>query len=121
MNVEIPVLITLLSRLGRRVRRPLWAFSNEVFPAQIKDGKLIATSTFGTRLACVLEHVAAESPPTALVVTDGYIEEIAPSLLHRTAATKLHVIVTRSGDSSALRQAGISYTQLGRFPNDSSE
>ncbi len=121
MYDEMPVLITLLSRLGRRVRRPLWAFSNEVFPARIKDGKLIAPSTGGTRLACVLEHVAAECPPTALVVTDGYIEEIAPSLLHRTAATKLHAIVTRSGDSSVLRQAGISYTQLGRFPNDSSE
>ena len=43
----------------------------------------------------VLEHLAVNCPPTALVVTDGYIEALAPAQVAATAGTRLHIIVTR--------------------------
>src|SRR3954451_14302696 len=43
-----------------------------------KDGKLVASTTGGTSMACVLEHVADTRPPSAIVVTDCYIEQLRP-------------------------------------------
>jgi len=116
MNAEMPLVIALLQRLRGQVRRPLWAFSDRVVPAQIQKGKLLAETTGGTSMACVLEHLAETRPPTALVVTDGYIEALSRSLVRGAAATKLHALVTRDGNANALRRAGIPYTQLGRLP-----
>ena len=116
MNAEMPLVITLLQRLRGYVRRPLWAFSDVVAPARIQDGKLLANTTGGTSMACVLEHLAVNCPPTALVVTDGYIERLPKELVRSAGATQLHALVTRDGNASELRRAGIPYTQLGRLP-----
>lgn len=116
MNAEMPLVITLLQRLRGYVRRPLWAFSDVVAPARIRDGKLLANTTGGTSMACVLEHLAVNCPPTALVVTDGYIERLPKELVRSAGATQLHALVTRDGNASELRRAGIPYTQLGRLP-----
>jgi hypothetical protein len=117
MCAEMPLIVALLGRLGRHIRRPFWAFSDVVATAVIDRGQLKAETTGGTSLACVLEHVARTRPRAAVVVTDGYLEEIAPAAVAATSATRLHVIVTRDGDPSRLRRAGIPYTQLERLPS----
>ena len=63
-------------------------------------------------MACVLEHIAETRPASAVVVTDGYIEQVDRNLLTRTVATKIHAIVTRDGSPAALRRIGMPYTQL---------
>lgn len=118
MNVEMPALIALLARLSAHIRRPFWAFSDEVAPARIKDGKLVTSSTGGTSMACVLRHVIDTRPRAAVVVTDGFIEALDPSLVAAAlAAARLHVVISRHGSPSALRAAGIPYTQLQRHPS----
>ncbi len=68
-------------------------------------------------MACVLEHVARTRPPSAVVVTDGYIEQLDRSELVRSVGgTRLHAIVTRDGSPRLLERAGIPYTQLARIP-----
>ena len=116
MNAEMPLIVKLLGRLARYVQRPFWAFSNEVAPAVIKNGRLVADTTGGTSMACVLEHIAHTCPPAAVVVTDGYIEELSSKLIRSIRPTRLHAIVTRDGDSRLLGQARIPFTQLGRIP-----
>ena len=67
-------------------------------------------------MSCVLEHLAITRPVSAVVITDGYIERVAPALIAKTSSTVIHAIVTRDGSPAALRNAGISYTQLDRVP-----
>ena len=116
MDAEMPLIIGLLARLGRFIHKPLWAFSNVVAKAEIVNGRLLADTTGGTSMACVLEHIAETRPAAAVVVTDGYIETLSPGLLAGVRGTRLHVIVTRDGSPAMLHRAGISYSQLSRLP-----
>jgi hypothetical protein len=117
MDAEMPLVIGLLTRLSRYVRRPFWAFSDEVAPAIIERGQLRTRTTGGTSLACVLEHVGRTRPGAAVIVTDGYVETIKKSAVALTRATRIHAIVTRNGNPATLRSAGIPYTQLERLPS----
>ncbi len=117
MYAEMPVIVALLGRLAAYIRRPFWAFSNVVAPARIEQGRLIAATTGGTSMGCVLEHVARTRPRAAIVVTDGYIEPLTPAQVAATAGTRLHVIVTRDGNAALLQRAGLPYTQLSRWPS----
>ena len=117
MCAEMPLVVSLLARLATYIRRPFWAFSNVVAPARIEQGRLIADTTGGTSMGCVLDHVARTKPRAAIVVTDGYIEALRPDQVAAAAATRLHVIVTRDGDANLLRRAGLPYTQLSRLPS----
>ena len=117
MYAEMPQIIALLGRLSRYIRRPFWAFSDCVAPAVIKNGQLVASTTGGTSMACVLEHVAQTRPATAIVITDGYIERLRPSLVEKAAGVRLHALVTRDGSPAELRRAGIPYTQLEKVPS----
>jgi hypothetical protein len=116
MNAEMPQIIALLGRLSRYIRRPFWAFSTAVAPALIEDGQLKTTTSGGTSMKCVLEHLAATRPDCAVVLTDGYIERVEPSLVKRAAATRVHVLLTRDGSAAELRRAGLPYTQLDKVP-----
>jgi predicted metal-dependent peptidase len=117
MNAEMPLVIGLLNRLGRHIRRPFWAFSDEIAPAVIENGQLRTSTTGGTSMQCVLEHVAKTRPDAAIVVTDGYIESISPKLVAKTQGTRLHVLVTRGGNPGLIAKAGLSYTQLEKVPS----
>lgn len=116
MNAEMPHIVRLLGQLKPFIRSPFWAFSTVVAPARIEGGQLVAGTTGGTSMGCVLEHIARTKPSAAVVVTDGYIEPLARAEVAAASATRLHVIVTRDGNPALLRQAGLPYTQLGRLP-----
>lgn len=118
MNSEMPALIALLARLAGHIRKPFWAFSDEVVPARIQAGRLVTSTTGGTSMACVLRHVIETRPRAAVVVTDGFIEGLDPSLVAAArSAARLHAIIARHGSPAALRAAGIPYTQLQRYPS----
>ena len=117
MNAEMPLIVSLLGRLSRYIRRPFWAFSDIVAPAVIENGQLRAETSGGTSMSCVLEHLALTRPASAIVVTDGYIENVDQRLIQGISATRFHAIVTRDGNPSALHRAGISYSQLDEVPS----
>lgn len=117
MEAEMPEIVALLHRLSRYLRRPLWAFSDEVAPAVIRDGQLVAQTSGGTSIACVLRHVAKTRPSAAVIVTDGYIEEVPESLVRQAAGTRLHALVSRDGNPAALQRLGIPCTQLAEVPS----
>jgi len=116
MNAEMPLVIGLLNRLGRHIRRPFWAFSDHVAPAVIENGQLRTSTSGGTSMLCVLEHVAKTRPDAAIVVTDGYIESISPVQVAKAMGTRLHVLVTRDGHPGLIAKAGLPYTQLEKVP-----
>jgi len=119
MNEEMDALVSLIRRLRRHIRLPFWAFSDTVEPAAIKNGKLITSTTGGTSMNAVLEHVAKTRPGKAVVITDGYIEECDANLLSAVRDQDVRAIVSRDGSPAELERAGILYSQLGRFAHDS--
>jgi len=117
MNAEMPLVIALLARLAPWIRRPLWSFSDIVAPAIIERGQLRTTTTGGTSLKCVMDHVARTRPAAAIVVTDGYVEQLDRERVRQAlAATRLTALVTRDGNPAALKRAGIPYRQLEKVP-----
>ena len=68
-------------------------------------------------MSCVLEHLALTRPASAIVVTDGYIEELDTCLIKDISMVRFHALVTRDGSPSALHRAGITYTQLDEVPS----
>ncbi len=116
MSAEMPLIIGLLGQLSQYIRRPFWAFSDEVAPAVIKNGILKAETTGGTSMACVLEHVAKTRPESAIVVTDGYIERLDKRLIENITSTRLHVLITRDGNPGIIHRSRIPYSQLDKVP-----
>ncbi|MGZ8841908.1 MAG: hypothetical protein ACXW2M_10120 [Candidatus Aminicenantales bacterium] len=118
MNAEMRAIIGLLGRLSRYIRRPFWAFSDVVAPAVIeKGGVLKASTTGGTSMTCVIEHVAKTRPEAAVVLTDGYIGRLDKEVVMKASATRLHVLVTRDGSPAEISRAGLAYTQLDKVPS----
>ena len=117
MNAEMPLIIGLLNRLGRHIRRPFWAFSDEVSPAVIENSQLRTSTTGGTSMQCVLAHVAKTRPDAAIVITDGYIESISTADVAKTRGSRLHVLLTRDGNANLIARAGLPYTQLEKVPS----
>ena len=116
MNAEMPHIVKLLGRLQHHIRKPLWAFSDEVAPAVIRKGQLITSTSGGTSMSCVLEHLCRTRPAAAVIVTDGFIEKVPQSLLQRSRGIRIHALLSRDGSASKLVEARIPYTQLGRLP-----
>ena len=85
----------------------------------IERGALKAGTSGGTSLECVIAHVEKTRPASAVIVTDGFVEAIAKKRVAALArTTRLHAIVTRDGNPSLLKAAGIPYSQLGGCRND---
>lgn len=118
MNAEMDALVTLIWRLRRYIRLPFWAFSDTVQPAEIRDGRLVTSTTGGTSMDAVLQHIAETRPGKAVVITDGYIEEGDRDLLLAVGGQSVMAIVSRNGSPAALQRAGIPYSQLGRIAYD---
>lgn len=115
MNQEMDALVGLLWRVRKWVRLPFWAFSDIVGPATIKNGKLETSTTGGTSMNAVLEHVAKTKPEKAVIITDGFIEACNRKLLGAVKDQKLHAIISRNGSTNEIIKAGIPFTQLPRY------
>jgi hypothetical protein len=116
MYAEMQALVHLLHRLMRYIRKPFWAFSDEVAPAVIRNGVLETSTSGGTSINSVLAHFADSHVEQAVVITDGYIEKCDPKLLRRLDGKTLHAIVSRDGSTRELDRAGIPAYQLEPYP-----
>jgi len=116
MNHELAALSGLLGSLSRWIRRPFWAFSDKVAPAVIRNGFLRTSTSGGTSLACVLEHVARTKPSAAVIVTDGIVGNVDREMLGRCRATRLHVLISADGSPAAIAKASLPWTKLSEVP-----
>ncbi|HYW50583.1 MAG TPA: hypothetical protein VE861_08255, partial [Gemmatimonadaceae bacterium] len=102
MNALLPHLRRALHALRREISPTLYWFSTKVVPARPRDletGRM--QSTGGTSIAAVMRHIAETVPagtPVA-VLTDGYIETVAPAVSRPilTRRTSVHVGVLGGG------------------------
>ncbi len=111
MSQDLQAVTALLHRFERHLRRPFYAFANTVEPAEFQKGRLVTKSTGGTSLACVLEHLRRTRPEKALVITDGFVEQLPP-WAYALAGVKVEVLLTAKGTLDVLRPSGWPISRL---------
>jgi hypothetical protein len=107
MHPFLEALVALLHGFYAQIRKPFWAFSTSVFPAQIINGRLNTKTTYGTSLACVFEHIQKTAPKKALIVTDGFVDYCS-----QRPKGEIEAIIPHDGCADVLQRIGIPVTRL---------
>lgn len=116
MNSFLDALVALLAGFSSHIRKPLWAFSTQVHPARIVDGELQTSSTGGTMLGCVYQHIRQTRPRKALIVTDGFVEDSSAGACPRELCS-IEAIIPHDGyDTILINQHKIPTTRLSKLP-----
>jgi hypothetical protein len=87
-----PIYMALARELGPALIRPAWSWSTEVFPLtdeEIRDGT--GRTTYGTDIACVVDHALQRKQSRVLVLTDGHFD-VDPAVEARVRRAKLDMI-----------------------------
>lgn len=112
MDNEISAMTSLILQLRQHITIPLWSFSNDVYPAKLIKNAIQFNSTGGTSLSCVFNHMRKNKVASAVIITDGHVEDITPSMLEKINLRDLHVIVTSAGTCSPFKRKNIQHYQL---------
>lgn len=107
MSEHLRRLLQALVPLQAWLRRPIWAFSTCVTRAEFRDGKLRATTTGGTCLTCVLDHLVRIDVRRAVLVTDGIVGAAPPALCSRLKGRRIEALILPGGTDRDLNAAGI--------------
>jgi hypothetical protein len=117
MNTFLDALIALLAGFSSHIRQPLWAFSTEVHPARIVAGELQTSTTGGTMLGCVYQHIRQTRPEKALIVTDGFVEDSSAGAKPRELCA-IEALIPHDGyDTILVNQHKIPTTRLSKLPS----
>lgn len=112
MDKEIKQLMALLYLFRGTIQYPLWVFSNDVYPARFRYGKLLYKTSHGTSIQCVFEHLRKHAIQKCLILTDGYFETIRPEDLHGLDRQNIHFLLSAEGSSNKIVSADFSFHQL---------
>ena len=112
MDNELDQLLSLLAILREHIRMPLYTFSNIVAPARFVNGRIELTTTGGTEIGPVFDHIRKNKFRRALIVTDGHVEQITPAMLTGIDLKKIHVLVSSQGTVDPFHSLNMPYRQL---------
>lgn len=101
MDPLLDEMASLLSLFQRRIRNPLWTFSNEVSEARIHNERLLCSTTQGTGIGCVFDHIREQGTGRTLIVTDGHVEKIRKEMLRDIDPRSLRILVTPDGSTQS--------------------
>lgn len=115
MHSFLDALIALLGGFHSHIRQPLWAFSTQVHPARIVGGELQTSTTGGTMLGCVYQHIRQTKPAKALIITDGFVEDSAAGACPPELCT-IEAIIPHDGyDAILVNQHKLPTTRLSKL------
>ena len=117
MEQELNQVMSVISHFTSYISSPVWAFSNDVKPAEFKDGKLCYETSYGTGFRPVLEHYHKHRFKKALIITDGYFEAIEVNELASFQLNGLRALVTSHGSVRLLEKMAIPFIQLSSTNN----
>jgi hypothetical protein len=116
MREWINSIVCMLAEFMPYIRMPFWAFSTKVVPATIRDGVLSTRTTGGTRMGEVYAHIASTRPEKALIVTDGFIENVPFDQRKLIGSTIVEALIPEKGCDKVLKRMGIHVTVLPELP-----
>jgi hypothetical protein len=118
MDAYVPFLYGALASLRNYVAPEVMLFSTKVVPIAMSDLKKgHVTTTGGTDIACVFDHVLKDAVAKALVITDGYVGRPARAqaeALRRTRA-EIRVVLTPDGYRRDLNSVAARMDELPRL------
>jgi hypothetical protein len=117
MNAELQRLATLLHRHREWLRLPLWAFSDQVTPAQFKRGCLVTRTTGGTSLPAVFRHLATQRPEKALIITDGFVGNPQAGWAEEAARHRVEFLISEGGTDRQLLPLRRPISRLAAIPD----
>jgi hypothetical protein len=112
MEADLEKLLSVLIQFRNFISFPVWSFSDEVRPAEFKNGKLCYETSYGTNIYPVLEHYAKHRFKKALIVTDGYFGAYDPDCMNGINLSGLRALVLANGHGLRLEEISIPYIQL---------
>ncbi|MFM7177469.1 MAG: hypothetical protein ACKO0X_08620 [Bacteroidota bacterium] len=112
MDQTLPELMPLILKFRQYIRLPIWTFSNIVEPAKFIKGSLKCETTNGTVLYEVFSHMVKNKFKKALIITDGYVEEIDHMLMQGIDKRNISAIITSCGKTDMFSEFGIAAYQL---------
>lgn len=112
MKEELNRLVELLFHFKKYLKMPLWVFSDTIKEAFFVGNKLVFDTSYGTRIAPVFNHMRENNISTALIITDGYVDEINETMLDDLHRKKIQVIINAEGNPNQFEKVGIQYTRL---------
>jgi len=115
MKEELHEIAKLLYHFRGYIRKPLWVFSDSVQQAHFLNLRLELKTSYGTSIACVFDHIRANRIKKAVIVTDGYVEEITAEMLSGIDRSNLQVLISENGTSSPFYNNNIPYFQLPKY------
>jgi hypothetical protein len=117
MNAELQRIASLLHHHREYLRLPIWAFSDQVEPAEFRRGSLVTRTTGGTRLGPVFQHLATRRPEKALIITDGYVETPRGDWAEVARRHQVEFLISANGTDQVLAPLARPCTQLAKLPN----
>ena len=124
MDAYLPILYGALVALRTCVEPDVLLFSTTVVPIAMGDlTKGDVTTTGGTDITCVLDHVLKGGVAKALVITDGYVGRPAPAqaVAIQRARADIRVVLTPDGYRSDLGDLAARMDELPRLDSGSSK
>ena len=118
MGAYVPLVYGALVALRNYVEPEVLLFSTKVVPIAMGDlRKGHVTSTGGTDITCVFEHVLKDAVAKALVITDGYVGRPAPRQAEaiQRARAEIRVVLTPEGHRPDLGDLAARMDELPRL------
>jgi hypothetical protein len=110
MDAVLPHLVGLLIHFREDLVWPLWTFSTKVDIANFSNRRLCTSSTGGTRIQCVFDHLSKSKSRKALIISDGYIE--ADAKLSDPGDMDIRSLITPGGSSRSIENLRIRCLKL---------
>lgn len=117
MNQEIEALTSLLFNFKHLINLPLLVFSDDVYPAEFKQNKLVYKSTGGTSIECVFNYIRKHKIAKSLIVTDGYIEEITSAMLQEIQHNNHYFLLSQKSDHQRISKHHFPFFKLPELPH----
>ena len=112
MEQELNPLVALLYNFRDTINWPLMGFSDELWPAEFRNGKIKIKTTSGTDIQTVFNHIREKKIPRALVITDGYVGKIPPASVMDINKKNVWFLISQDGSPSDIDAAGFPYRML---------
>ncbi|MDA0931297.1 MAG: hypothetical protein O3C32_07985 [Bacteroidetes bacterium] len=114
MKPDLVLIIELLYALKSRIPMEIFTFSNAVNLPIWKGKGLKVSTTQGTDLDCVIDHMNKHKSHRALIVTDGYLPSITNGL--QLKYISLFFILSSTGSTHFVNKYEFPYHQLNALP-----
>ncbi len=115
MTFEIDRIVDLLHYFKSFIKMPIYVFSDDVYEARFRNGKLTYDTSFGTTMEPVFNHIRQNKIKKSMILTDGYVPPILDFHRRGINLNTTQILISSEGSPDQFAKAGFPYQQLKRL------